>query len=564
MAIFPIGESDAHHDYAFSVAANANIHISEATQRGRKGYLCIGCNREMQAVLPKVQNVRRYFRHDPKFIKPGDHCTFKDEEYRRALAIATLVKNKELRVPPVYKYPPKGEEGLALFLMPGTTVSASRVEKNQFFYEDCNGNVGSTSNYEGPPEDLLFKADVVFYNENDEPTLFIRLGKRRKLTINERAGLQRLRVNTINLTIPKESEAAIELSQKKGDRAKWLYHDDEQQIAYFSVPTDLGEGIPSVDGDQDILSGESYDCRKVQVNNLIRALSRCLESEPYRTAEQGIRTAIGTTELAIKRVGERRNELENQYRTAAETANRSELDEIDRRGVRLRTTKAKLNRASRSLEERYLATRGKLEQEARILESHIRGASIAAGGTGKRIEDLRIELERSDSWIRSRMAEQFGRAIESIKSEYGAMERAIAIERDAVGRLQQVIAGAPAYLRSKQNGQGSYFDELEAAAKEAIRGLEKDRDGRQERLERAGTELRTKFEDLRRRTAIAAENEDTNGGTDFSKRLKALGAARGYAMVFENAKADNRRLRKTEEFIKTPAFQTWLSQYQPG
>ncbi|MBS1526164.1 MAG: hypothetical protein JST19_10975 [Bacteroidetes bacterium] len=37
-------------------------------------------------------------------------------------------------------------------------------------------------------------------------------------------------VNAISLTIPKESAAAIELSQKKGDRAKWLYHDDEQHV----------------------------------------------------------------------------------------------------------------------------------------------------------------------------------------------------------------------------------------------------------------------------------------------------------------------------------------------
>lgn len=562
MAIFPTNETDAHHDYAFSVAADANIHISEATESGRKGYFCIGCNREMQAVLPKVQNVRRYFRHDPKFIKPSDKCTFKDEEYRRTLAITTLIENKEIKVPPVYKFPPKGQTGLALFLLPGTIVSADRVEKDKWFYEDATGNVQSTSDYQGAAEDILFKADVVFYNENDEPILFIRIGKKKKLTINEQAGLQRLRVNAISLTIPKESAAAIELSQKKGDRAKWLYHDDERQISYFSVPTDLGEGISAIDGDPDILSGESYDCRKVQVNNLIRALSRCLESEPYRATEQRVRTAIGTTELAIKQAGERRDELERRHRTAAEAANRSELDEIDRRGVKYRTTKAKLNRASRNLEERYLTTRSKLEEEARILESHIRGASIAAGGTGKTIEELRTELERSDEQIRSQLDEQFGRAIRSIASEQGAVERAIADARAIVERLRKDITGAPADLVRKQTAQGVYFDELEATEKEIISGLEKERDGRQGNIDAARAAITERFDRIRRLTAVAAENEDVEGGTTLSKRLKALGDARRYILAIENAKANNRRLRKTEEFIKTPAFQTWLSQYQ--
>ncbi len=90
MPAFPTNESDAHHDYARSVKLAKDIHISEAPERGRKGYLCIGCGREMQAVFPNTQNHRKYFRHDAKFIKPGQQCTFKDEEYRRKLAIETL------------------------------------------------------------------------------------------------------------------------------------------------------------------------------------------------------------------------------------------------------------------------------------------------------------------------------------------------------------------------------------------------------------------------------------------------------------------------------------------
>jgi len=561
MLAFPTNESDAHHDYARSVKLAKDIHISEAPERGRKGYLCIGCGREMQAVFPNKQNHRKYFRHDAKFIKPGQQCTFKDEEYRRKLAIETLELKKQVRVPILYKYPLKGETGLALFLLPGALVSAVRVAKDQYFYEGPNGSIASGLSFDGPQEELLLKADVVFYDENDEPILFIQLGKRKKLTVAEFAGLRRLAVNTIHLTIPKESAAAIELSQIKGDRAKWLYHDDEQHIAYFQVPTDLGEGIPVVDGDPDRLSEETYDCRKVQVNNLLRALRRCLDGEPYGAAERAVRTAIGTAELAIKRAGERRAGLEKQYREGAEHAHRGELNEIEQRGIELRTGRARLNRSFKNLEDAYRSTKGDFERAQRLLEADIRQQEIALGGTGKPVEQLQDELEREHERLRNRMDEQFGGELESIRSEQERVERAIATARTAIERIRADIGSAPADLARKQLGQRNYHERIERAAKEAITDLEKTRDGRQDRLEGARADLTAQFDELRRRTALTAQERDVEGGTNLSKRLKALGDARGMALAIENAKVDNRRIRTAKEFIGTAAFQTWLSQH---
>ncbi|MGY3211930.1 hypothetical protein [Mucilaginibacter sp. HD30] len=561
MPAFPTNESDAHHDYARYVKLAKNIHISEAPERGRKGYLCIGCGREMQAVFPNTQNHRKYFRHDAKFIKPGQQCTFKDEEYRRKLAIETLQLNKQVKVPILYKYPPKGETGLALFLLPGALISAERVAKDIYFYEGLNGSIESGFVFDGSPEELLFNADVVFYDENDEPILFIQIGKRKKLTVAEFAGLKRLSVNTINLTIPQESAAAIEISQTTGDRAKWLYHDDEQQIAYFQVPTDLGEGIPAIDGDPDRLSEETYDCRKVQVNNLLRALRRCLDGEPYRASECAVRTAIGTTELAIKRAGERRAGLETQYRNDAERTHRGALDEIERRGVELRTGRARLNRSFKNLEDAYRSTKSDFERAQRILEADIRQQEIALGGTGKTIEQLQGELEQEDERVRNRMDEQFGGTLESIGSEQERVERAIATARATIERIRLNIDSAPADLARKQLGQRNYHERIEREEKEAIADLEKIRDGRQERLEGARAELTTRFDGLRERTALAFQERDAEGPTDLSKRLKALGDARGMALAIQNAQAHNRRIRTAKEFIGTPAFQTWLSQH---
>lgn len=560
MPAFPTNEPDAHHDYARSVKLAKDIHITEAPERGRKGYFCIGCGREMQAVFPNTQNHRKYFRHDAKFIKPGQQCTFKDEEYRRKLAIETLELKKQIRVPILYKYPPKGETGLALFLLPGALISAERVAKEVYFYEGSNGSIASGFTFNGSPEELLFKADVVFYNENDEPILFIQLGKRKKLSVAEFAGLKRLRINTISLTIPKESAAAIEISQTTGDRAKWLYHDDEQQIAYFQVPTDLGEGIPTIDGDPDRLSEETYDCRKVQINNLLRALRRCLDGEPYRAAERAVLTAIGTTELAIKRAGERRARLEEDYRISSTAAHQRELNEIDDRGVRLRTAKAKLNRDHKLLDERYRTKKEELTTAARLLEADIRQEEIALGGTGKTLEQLRAELEREHERLRNRMDEQFGGEFESIRSEQERVERAIATARATIERIRADIGSALADLARKQLGQRNYHERLEREEEEAIANLEKTRDGRQEHLEGARADLTAQFDELRRRTALAAEEQDISGDIGLSKRLKVLSDARGLVLAIADARENNRRIRAAKEFIGTTAFQTWLSQ----
>ncbi|RZK15281.1 MAG: hypothetical protein EOO43_15300, partial [Flavobacterium sp.] len=45
------------------------IHISEA-ESGRKGYFCLGCKKEMQAVKAKKEKRMSYFRHDPKDVDP--------------------------------------------------------------------------------------------------------------------------------------------------------------------------------------------------------------------------------------------------------------------------------------------------------------------------------------------------------------------------------------------------------------------------------------------------------------------------------------------------------------
>ncbi len=77
-------EKDEGNVYASNVEDKI-IHISEA-RSGKKGYFCLGCSREMQAVKSKIENYRSYFRHDPKGVEPNRKCTYSDETHRHKLA----------------------------------------------------------------------------------------------------------------------------------------------------------------------------------------------------------------------------------------------------------------------------------------------------------------------------------------------------------------------------------------------------------------------------------------------------------------------------------------------
>jgi len=150
------------------------IHISDA-RSGRKGYFCMGCDREMQAVKSKILGRASYFRHDPKDVLRKGKCTYSDETYRHKLAKEILVRLKQIKVPAVYKYPPKGETGLTYLLKDSETVTAHHVEVQRHFYETDDGEIAWGSQAEASGKNLLIVPDVIFLNKENEPILFIEL-----------------------------------------------------------------------------------------------------------------------------------------------------------------------------------------------------------------------------------------------------------------------------------------------------------------------------------------------------------------------------------------------------
>lgn len=557
-------DPDENHDYAFSKETGRKVHISEVSLSGRNDYSCLGCKREMQAVLRKIYGMKPYFRHDSKDVKLTERCTFRNEDARRQIATETLELEKRVRLPPLYKYPPKGTEGMAIPIQPGTTISATRVEKYKYFYEDAHGNIQSSFEFSEHMGDLLFKADVVFYNEENEPILFIQLDKKDQLSSEFQAGLKRLTVNTILVSIPKDSPQSIHKALMSGEKTKWLYNHDEQQIPYFPIPRDIAEGIPSIDEDEGNLFEESFDCRKVQINNLIRAINKQLESEQYLATEQAVRFAIGETELAIVRAKLQQIEFEKQYTGEAENEYSGELEHIRERRRRIESGRARVKVRYRDLGERYKTKRSELAEEERLLDTNIREEETALRGTGTTIAELTEDLEREFREKQQKMDRQFEREIKSIERERERISTGIRDEGEQLKKSQKDIEKLPGEFAADQRSQELYLDRVEESEKREIERIEEQRNGLSNGFEGEGRILTKKFEGLRKQSYDEIERRDATGTSAVSKRIGGLIFARTKFADITEAQTACRRIQKDRGFVESSAFEEWVSTYRCG
>jgi len=552
---YPPKENDENHEYARSVAYGGVIHITNVKESGRHDFTCLGCYKPMQAILRKIHGPKPYFRHDVMDVPVYERCPFSNVQARRLIALEAIQLDKQLRLPPVYKLPPKGTAGLAIPLQGAQTMYFGSVKRHLHCFETAGGDL-MLDNEPASEDDLhLFTADAVGYDEDDNPILLILIsdGKRKKMDVDLMASLPILGIDAVVITPPRSTPEEIHKAVMTGKNIKWLYNNDEREFNYHSLSADLPAGIPAADVDEGFLFEETFDCRTSEINNLIRTFNKFLGTESYRKAEQHNRRIIGETELAIARAEEQWDEFEDEYRTASESAHQRELDEVDERRDRLGTAKAEFSGYYQDLDERYRRKKRELEEEARVLESSIRAAELAPNSSGRSIAARRSEIERNDQSARRRMDELFERELRSVDSQRTGIERTLASERAAVERLRELVAKEPGRLERLRREKATEFDRLEANETAAIEQLQADGENLAERLGK-------QFEELRNRTTQAAEERDADGTTGFSRRLKALLDGRGYLLAITNAQSDYRRHRAAKEFLESPAGEAWLRQ----
>lgn len=202
------------------------IYILDA-ESGKKGYFCIGCKTQMQAVKSKIRGRKSYFRHDATDVKKNQReCTFSNQNYRHSQAMSILNRIKRIKVPTLYKYPPKNSEGKAIKLKDSEFIEAKYTKSELTFYETDDGDVNFGKNPSIDNRNLLIRPDVTFFNAQNEPILLIEIVVTHKIDSEKLAKIKRLGINTVQITIPKDSLENIEKSFSIGRQIKWIHNNE--------------------------------------------------------------------------------------------------------------------------------------------------------------------------------------------------------------------------------------------------------------------------------------------------------------------------------------------------
>ena len=228
---------DEHFDFAFRERDQKEIHITEVPpeEKGKKGYRCLGTNCGNQLIAISVRknpNHKPYFKHAPVNIKKGEKaCSFSNRKYREALASSILTRLKSIKVPPVYKVNPENLEEYKL-IEESKFINAHRVQSEVTFYEDKEGVIQYGKNPQIDKKYIVRRPDVVFFDKEDNPILFIELVVTNKLDDDKIADLYRLGIDTIQIQIPKTSEEDIEKCFSTIKNTKWVYNEKESKTNY--------------------------------------------------------------------------------------------------------------------------------------------------------------------------------------------------------------------------------------------------------------------------------------------------------------------------------------------
>ena len=313
-----LNKTDYENDWALDVEDNP-IHITRASS-GAQGYYCLGCGEEMQAYKSDIR--KSFFRHDARNInKEKVECVIASKLYRERLAETILNRIKFVKTPALYKYPPKGIDGVPMLLQKSKIITANYTKAQEWFYEDKNGYIKNGKNPDVDKRYLLIRPDVTFFDAKDKPILFIEFVITHKLDEEKITKLSRLGIDTLQIIIPKVPEEQIEQVLKSSRKYKWVYNELEANSTYISIPQGNTEGIPPIDEEQRRLFEESYNCRAAKINNLVRNINKCIRSESYRRIERLFNSEISRVEKNTKSAQQRLEDLEKQYRAEAFSRN---------------------------------------------------------------------------------------------------------------------------------------------------------------------------------------------------------------------------------------------------
>lgn len=554
------------NDWANDVKGNP-IHISQA-ESGAKGYYCMGCTKQMQAVKFKNVNHQSYFRHHIIDIDTSRvECVHASKEYREKLAYFYFMRVKQIKVPAVYKFPPKGEEGNPILLEEATTITAHRVDRELTFYENEEGEIKWGKNPEIEERFLLIRPDAVFFDKNDKPILFLEFVITHKPDIDKLNKLQRIGINTVQIIVPKLPEPELEKSISSASKVKWTYNEIESNTQYIPISTGDTAGIPFIDEEQRKLFTESYKCRTAQIGNLIRSIKRCLASQSYRRAEHLFEQEIQRVERNTTDTRKRHEELRNtiQKRVKAEFR---EQDELFRRaeeefGEILAKENARIQREFdgakeiqetnfRELEERYFAKREEYSNTERELRTEILktqsniDSNENVGLQFGSIREATISLQREIDGVE--------RGRETIRTKFDTARREIESRFDGYKRIEQTRHSEN--YRVTRTRIDSLQSEFERRRKDITKYFEQENSRVERDFKLDGERIGNKTEDFRRRINDFMEGKNPNRD-GLPERFKRLFDAKRILYNWKEEYSTYTRYRFAIDCIRKGDYKKW-------
>lgn len=498
--------SKEQNEYAKNVKGDP-VFILNA-ESGRKGYWCMGCDAEMEAVRRKKNILHKsYFRHVAKDVKKGEiPCTFSNQEFRHNLAIDILQRTKRIKVPNLYKYSPDGKS--AKLIQEAKFIEAHSVKAELSFYEDDDGNVLFGKNPEIDNKNLLIIPDVTFFDVQGKPILLIEIVVTHKLNDDKKAKIRRLGIDIIQIIIPKDSPENIAKNFLGTKNTKWVFNHVEQNTNYLQLPSGHTEGISQIDELQMGLLRESIICRRNQISNLIRSITRCVESQLYKRVEFNIGQEIQRIEKATREHQSRLDEIQEGIENEI-------YSELGNRREELDTRKEEFRQYYSSLEQRYNTKKSEIRSE----EEHIDREIEFRHNIGESKDEINREFERKTRELEfeetdiDATREVFTREEESI---IRFIEENRAIEESYAGGKESIRAEFEALEKSEQERFEQLRNELESKIKTF---------GELKAEIEAG--IRSEFEGRYQQIVDRVSKRDVQGGDELSERIERILELRG-------------------------------------
>lgn len=524
------GNKEEQNEFAENIKGET-IYILHA-ESGRKGYFCIGCKTQMQAVRTKIKGRKSYFRHDATDVKKNQRqCTFSNENYRHSQAISILNRIRRIKVPTLYKYPPKNSNGKTIKIRDSEFIEAKYTKSELTFYETDDGEVKYGKNPEINNRNLLIRPDVTFFNLQNEPILLIEIVVTHKIDSEKLAKIKRLGIDTVQVTIPKDSLENIEKSFSLGQKIKWIHNNEQERTEYIYSLNNDTEGISQTDELQRKFFEESFECRKSQVKNLVRAITKSLESEQYRRIEGGFRQEIQRVEINTKRTEEElekyrdgiRSRVERNFETRRENI-RTEEKNLDRKeeehNIFFEENERAIRERNRTLEERYIKRRTEIEERQREFRESILEVEFFESAEREYREEQQ-EITGSITGIRKRKED-------NIEIRKQLPEKYKRLRKNA----EEWIKRQNTEIESEEKGLPSFFEQRKR-------------------------DLESEFERVRGNRVEQIKGSDYTGESEFSKRLKRILIARSVFNDWNERENTLKRNRTALECFKKGTYKKW-------